>query len=431
MLRRVALLLLCCAVLLTDLSSARANHPDLPDTPSTAASDREASDAAPPAASAEAVSVSSECVYSLPKRGFAAHNLYDDKYTSNLRVRAGARIAISFAPDLGAAALYLSFFTRPTAYEVLQYDASGALLQTDTPDPALLVQWLPLLPEAVRVEIVATEAYHISDCMVFSHGALPAFLHDWSPTPDKLDFLVISAHPDDDQLFLGAVAPIYCGRDGLTGTTLFMTCKTRRRYTEALNGCWAAGIRCMPLFCWFLDGRPDENKIWKHWDYDEVLTGVVRMMRRVKPEVVVTHDFNGEYGQPLHKATAAVVAAALPLAADPSYDPDSAADYGAWQVKKLYIHLYAEQPLTLDTRAPIPFFSGLSAKDVAQLGWEQHVSERKRLWFEVEDTGRWSIAEYGLYYSAVGPDSGINDMFEHIPAESLTTYSAPAPSPAH
>lgn len=180
-----------------------------------------------------------------------------------------------------------------------------------------------------------------------------------------------------------------------------------------------------------LDGRPDENKIWKHWDYDEVLTGVVRMLRRVKPEVVVTHDFNGEYGQPLHKATAAVVAAALPLAADPSYDPDSAADYGAWQVKKLYIHLYAEQPLTLDTRAPIPFFSGLSAKDVAQLGWEQHVSERKRLWFEVEDTGRWSIAEYGLYYSAVGPDSGINDMFEHIPAESLTTYSAPAPSPAH
>lgn len=148
MLRRIALLLLCCAVLLTDLSSARADHPDLPDTPSTAASDREASDAAPPAASAEAVSVSSECVYSLPKRGFAAHNLYDDKYTSNLRVRAGARIAISFAPDLGAAALYLSFFTRPTAYEVLQYDASGALLQTDTPDPALLVQWLPLLPEA-------------------------------------------------------------------------------------------------------------------------------------------------------------------------------------------------------------------------------------------------------------------------------------------
>lgn len=48
MLRRVVLLLLCCAVLLTDLSSARADHPDLPDTPSTAESGSEASDAAPP-----------------------------------------------------------------------------------------------------------------------------------------------------------------------------------------------------------------------------------------------------------------------------------------------------------------------------------------------------------------------------------------------
>ena len=52
-------------------------------------------------------------------------------------------------------------------------------------------------------------------------------------------------------------------------------------------------------------------------------------IRRFRPEVILTHDLNGEYGHNQHKVTARTMQAAIEAAADPTRYPASAQLYGA------------------------------------------------------------------------------------------------------
>jgi len=131
--------------------------------------------------------------------------------------------------------------------------------------------------------------------------------------------------------------------------------------------------------------------------------------------VVLTHDFNGEYGHGNHKTTAYAVDKAVLLAQDASYDPESAAEYGTWEVKKLYIHLYEENPITIDFNVPLSSFGGMSAYDVARQALEQIRSQLKYPWLVyVHDEEEYSCADWGLRYTSVGLDVDKNCFFENI-----------------
>ena len=98
-----------------------------------------------------------------------------------------------------------------------------------------------------------------------------------------------------------------------------------------------------------------------------------------------------------------------------SFKQESADKYGAWDVPKTYIHLYGENKIRMNLRQPLSNMKSRTAIDVAKDAYLQHVSQQW-CWFYVSDEYEYSCADFGLYRSTVGTDTG-NDMLENV-----TTY---------
>ena len=131
------------------------------------------------------------------------------------------------------------------------------------------------------------------------------------------------------------------------------------------------------------------------------------------PEVVVTHDVNGEYGHGAHKVAADAAQRCIALAADAAWQDEQLAYKQPWQVKKLYLHLYELGQLRMDWRVPLDAFDGKTAFDMAEAAFQCHTSQLKT-GYCVEDFGPYDNAVFGLTFSAVGEDQDKNDFFEHI-----------------
>jgi N-acetyl-1-D-myo-inositol-2-amino-2-deoxy-alpha-D-glucopyranoside deacetylase len=68
-------------------------------------------------------------------------------------------------------------------------------------------------------------------------------------------------------------------------------------------------------------------------DVDEAVGELVKVIRQVRPQVVISYDDNGGYGHPDHIQTHRVTVGAFDAAGDPSRFPDAGP---AWQPSKLY-----------------------------------------------------------------------------------------------
>ena len=314
----------------------------------------------------------------------------------------------------------------PAPYTVELLDASGAVLERRAGDP----YWncgIEIPQGVYGVKLTVQEAMHLCTLIPFSGGA-PADWHPWQPTVDKADFLVIATHPDDDTLFMGSMSPTSGAERGLTGTILYLTTRERIRRTEALNGAWIMGLRTYPMMA----GLPDisvrnKEKYKNDFLVEDVEAALIRYLRRVKPEVVMTHDVNGEYGHWQHCIVAEAIQLAVVDAATPACDPASAEQYGVWQVKKLYLHLSETNPIFISATVPLEAFGGRSAWEVAQEAYQCHQSQR--LWYHLcNNENENSLEKFGLVFSTVGSDTGVNDMFENIAPETLTDF-VPTPAP--
>ena len=110
-------------------------------------------------------------------------------------------------------------------------------------------------------------------------------------------------------------------------------------------------------------------------------------------------------------------------ASDPDYDPESAALYGVWQVKKLYRHLGKEAGTIMDYDQPLSAFGGKSAYTIAKEAFDMHMTQH--------ESGHWRVpgpdqpydsTRYTLVFSTVGEDTQGNDMLENIAPETLSNY---------
>lgn len=111
----------------------------------------------------------------------------------------------------------------------------------------------------------------------------------------------------------------------------------------------------------------------------------------------------------------AVYTAAVELAADASYDPQSAQEYGVWQVKKLYRHLGSQPTTVMDWSQPLSAFGGDTGFQVARRAFAWHESQTKDDRWQVAYKGsRFDSTLYTLVFSTVGEDEAGNDFFEHI-----------------
>lgn len=256
----------------------------------------------------------------------------------------------------------------------------------------------------------------ICDIRIFDSDDIPDNVQRWNVPCDRADIMLIAAHADDDILFLGGIIPTYGVEENAAIQVVYMsqfwdTAPVREH--EKLDGLWTAGCRNYPVSAGFSD-MYSENIEEARAQYDEnsMTEYIVEQIRRFKPQVTVTHDFNGEYGHGFHSLTADAVKNALDGAADAGAYTDSREKYGVWDVPKAYFHLYGENMIHLDLREPIDGMGGRTALEIAEEAYSMHVSQQW-CWFYVSDDYRYSCADFGLYKTLVGTDSN-NDMLENL-----------------
>lgn len=256
--------------------------------------------------------------------------------------------------------------------------------------------------------------FALSEFFVTSGSTPPDFVQRWEPPLERADMLVLVAHPDDELLWMGGALPYYAVERGMDVAVAYMTCANPMRRSEMLNGLWTAGIRHYPYIGSFRDKRKQgiAKSIQLWGGMEKVEAYIVALYRRLKPQVVLSHDLNGEYGHPAHVITARGAAAALELAADPKAFIESAEAFGTWIVPKLYLHLYQENALEMDWGKPFASLGGVSPIEKTSEAFSMHRSQRAR--YSVETGGPYSSARFGLLRSLVGDDQDKNDFFENI-----------------
>ncbi len=332
----------------------------------------------------------------------------------------GQPLTVIIPQEANAALLTLEWTKPPRAFTVETYDEAGNLLEKSEKHTGFYLDSIPLSHQVGKVSVFLPEDADsgVISLRVYAEDYPKHAVQRWEPLPEKLDLVAVSAHQDDELLFLGGTVPYACSKGKKVGMVYMANCG-RKRYREALDGMWTAGLRYHPVFIGWSDAKVNGLKtVENQWTREnggvDPRVTVVRFIRRHRPDVIVTQDFNGEYGHYQHRYTALLWADAVQLCKDPEYDPESVAQYGVWDVKKLYVHLYEENQIVMDWDQPLddgtPFTCNILAKDA----FDKHHSQVTA--FNYDKHGAWyDNRVFGLYYSSVGPDEAKNDFFEHIP----------------
>lgn len=170
---------------------------------------------------------------------------------------------------------------------------------------------------------------------------------DTHPSPTHhnaktLKLLAVLAHPDDESMGMGGTLAYYSAE----GVSTHLITATRGekgwfgvpeedpgpfgmgaiRQAELLNAAHMLGLQSVD-FLNFIDGELAQA------DVHEATAHIVRLVRSIRPQVVVTFGPEGDYGHPDHIAISQLTTGALVCAADPLY-PDEALP--AHRVDKLY-----------------------------------------------------------------------------------------------
>ena len=320
----------------------------------------------------------------------------------------------------------------PTGYVFIQYNANKEIIsETDIQDSFVGMSQLFRVDENARYAALrlTNTNQSVQKIRVYSRGELPLKVRDFKPAHDKCDLMVISAHQDDEWIFYGGIIPYYEYVQEKKVQVVYMANCGPTRKEEALNGLWAGGVRNHPEFLDLKDENVQSlNEALEHWGGKEGLTGVlVDCIRRYQPEVILTHDIDGEYGHNQHKLTSRAMETAIIAAADPNQYPESYEKYGAWQVKKLYLHL-ADNAIDFDWNVKYDQLRGYTPLEVAKIAYSKHETQQK--YYQVEDGGKYDNSLFGLTYSVVGDDVLRNDLFENItPAVQATPEPAATPEP--
>lgn len=301
-------------------------------------------------------------------------------------------------------------------------------------------------PEALPRELKLTfeEGTVIADVYGFTEGELPDFVQLWQPPCEEADLLLFSSHSDDEQLFFLGMLPLYAGEKGLQVQVAYVVQhfevnKTQNhvRPHEQLDGLWTVGVRNYPVMSEFPDlyaeskdretALTQTKKVYENagYTYEDFLDYSVGCIRRFKPLVVVSHDLDGEYGHGTHVLCAAALTEAIGYAADETYVIQEK-DTVPWQIEKLYLHLYEENPIVMDYDIPLEHFGGKTAFEVSGEGFDCHKSQHWT-WFykwrygtearpiqKATDIRSYSPCKFGLYYTSVGQDVACNDFFENV-----------------
>lgn len=350
----------------------------------------------------------------------SASKLTDGRVDTDIAFDKGETITVEFS---GAVGMMLKWY-KHCKYNVELNTNEGKSLIVNY-DDTIINRYIEL-NDADTANIKLPEGGRLCEIEVFFEEP-PADTQVWEQPYEKLDILVLPAHPDDEYLYFGGTLPYYGTELGLNVNSVWMTHQKRLRQDEALNALWAMGIRHYPEFVGFPDRlKKTYESAAEFWGEEKTLGTIVELYRKYKPEVVVTHDPKGEYGHGAHMVTSALSVEAATVAADETMFPESAQLYGTWQVKKVYLHLLKRNEIYMGWDTPMKAFDGKTAMDMAKIGYSYHESQHSYN-LRVAYDSKYACTRFGLAFSTVGIDVHGNDFLENIAANNLSNYVEPEP----
>lgn len=344
--------------------------------------------------------------------GGRVSSMTDGSYNTRTSFSSGDTIVITSSEAMYS--LYIKWDLVPSQW-ALTYNDKTVNCGTD----GFLHEYIEIPEGTTSMTITFASKEAICDLHTYSSGTAPAQVQTWKKPCDKADILVFATHADDEILFLGGVLATYGGGQDLAVQVAYMcefTSTAKIREHEKLDGLWVSGIKNYPVCGDFPDLYSTTlEAAKKQYNYEDLKSFITGTIRRFKPLVVVTQDFNGEYGHGGHMILSKAVADSVDTSKDASVYPETASQYGTWDVPKTYIHLYDQNKITMNLRVPLANMGNRTAIEIASEAYKQHVSQQW-CWFYVSDDYEYSCADFGLYRTLVGNDTG-NDMLENI-----TTY---------
>src|SRR5438067_2333708 len=169
-----------------------------------------------------------------------------------------------------------------------------------------------------------------------------------------LTLMAVHAHPDDEAIGTGGVLARYAAEgvqtvlitctDGAVGEIVDPSVATPENLAEVRAGelraaCDLLRVSALHLLGYRdsgMMGTPENDDPRNFWraDLDEATGRLVALIRRHRPQVLVTYDENGFYGHPDHIQANRVAVAAFHAAGDPARFPEQS--LAPWQPSKLY-----------------------------------------------------------------------------------------------
>lgn len=378
--------------------------------------------AAGPAAADTAREITAQCrmVPESQKKNFtkALDRNYRTYWNSN--GGKGAAITVTVPKGEEASGVWFQWYKHEHAIALQLKDSDGNWTEYNHTEGKYLSEYLPLPEGTTEFRIANPKSAKkstpipLAEIHVYGKGETPPEVQRWDPPAEKADLMLLAGHPDDELLWFGGILPVYAGVQKKAVQVCIMVPTLPRRRLEELDGLWTCGVRNYPVFGYFRDeyslSLADQYERWEKKAVYKLVTGWVR---RFKPEVIITHDLEGEYGHGAHRVCADAAIQAVNTAGNPKQFRESYAEYGGWKVPKLYIHLYPENVIDFDWRIPLEEFGGRTAFEVAEDAFACHVSQNQTE-YRVEDFGPCDCSLFGLYHSMVGPDTEHTDLFENL-----------------
>lgn len=284
-------------------------------------------------------------------------------------------------------------------------------------------------------------------------GDLSYVVADWLSPVNPHTIMVVSCHPDDEGIFFGGALAYYSQTLKVPTVHISMTSGDRGRPPEVreeelINADTVYFGRAItasiglppdttadlffPRFKCILTTSVD--KVFDGWndgiaDNGDAVQGkqkaidtIATYIRIFRPEVIITHDFEGEYGHYEHKATAIAVADSYDRAADVAYVDGNA----PWQAMKLYIH-QSQNGLGSGGRSYIGWLfhdywedtsidsdgvADMTPRQVVDIGLGEHISQGYKTVSTVyrsdDSYDGYHCEWWALYRSTVGADIIVN-----------------------
>lgn len=258
----------------------------------------------------------------------------------------------------------------------------------------------------------------------------------------KTDILGVFAHPDDETGMAATLADYAIGRTSVVATVYCTRGEGGGNMVGTQSGAALGHLReaelrdCLRVlgvrYCYFLDRldwayTESAAATLRKWNKEETLERLVRLVRELRPEVIVTMNPAPNPGQHGHHQSAGLLATeAFSAAADPGRFPLqlSKEGLGVWQARKLYYGGGSRGQLAI-IEVNHPFSTGETPAQVAARALAHHRSQA----FGSMGNSPWlqRPQRFTLVKSFVPVLGAEQDLLSGLPTERLAEVHFPRP----